>query len=164
MIISAIVATSENGIIGVDNMIPWYLPADLKYFKKVTNGHHVLMGRKCFESIGKPLPGRNNLVLTRNPLYVAQGIKIIHSVMEGIDIAIQNGEEELFIIGGADIYKSTMAVWDKLYFNTIHTNIEGDTKWPEMDWKEWRLESVENHTADEKNKYPYSFSVFDRIK
>jgi dihydrofolate reductase len=162
MIISAIVAASQNGIIGVDNQIPWYLPADLKYFKKVTSGHHVLMGRKCYESIGKALPGRTNLVLTRNPYYLAQGTLVIHTIEEGINIAKQNNETEFFIIGGADVYKSTMHLWDKLYFNTIHSDIEGDTSWPDMDWQDWSLTSVENHEADEKNKFPYSFSVFTK--
>ncbi len=164
MIISAIVAASQNGVIGIDNQIPWYLPADWKYFKKITSGHHVMMGRKCFESIGKPLPGRTNLVLSRNPYYLAQGTEIIHTIEEGIRIAESNNETELFIIGGADVYRSTMHMLDKLYFNTIHAEIEGDTNWPDMDWKAWKLLSVENHEADEKNKYPYSFSVFEKRK
>lgn len=162
MIISAIVAASQNGIIGIDNQIPWHLPADLKYFRKITSGHHVMMGRKCFESIGKPLPGRTNLVLTRNLDYSSEGIKIIHSVDEGIQLAKANGEEELFIIGGADVYKATLGLIDKLYFNTVHANFEGDTHWPEMDWKSWRLISTEFHEPDEKNFYPYSFSVFEK--
>lgn len=121
----------------------WDLPADLKYFKKITSGHHVMMGRKCFESIGKPLPGRTNLVLSRNPYYLAQGTEIIHTIEEGIRIAESNNETELFIIGGADVYRSTMHMLDKLYFNTIHAEIEGDTNWPDMDWKAWKLLSVE---------------------
>lgn len=162
MIISSIVAVSENGVIGKDNKLPWHLPADLKYFKKTTKGHFVLMGRKCFDSIGKPLPGRTNLVLTRNKAFHPEGVVRIHSIDEGIKIAEENGETELFILGGADIFRQTLPIIDKLYFNTVHANFEGDTFWPKTDWTQWTLESSEHFPADEENPYPYSFSVFTR--
>ncbi len=164
MIISTIVAVSENEVIGKNNQLPWHLPADLKYFKKITNGHHVLMGRKCFESIGKPLPGRTNLVLTRNNNYQPDGIVKIHTIDDGINIAKEHGETELFILGGADVFRLTMPVIDKLYFNTIHAEFEGDTFWPKTDWTQWKLDSTEYHDADTNNLFPYSFSVFTRRK
>ena len=105
MIISCIVAMNQDRIIGNDNQIPWYLPADLKYFKKITTGHHILMGRKCYESIGKPLPNRTNIILTRNPYFVVSNCITIHTLEEGILIAKQNKENELFIIGGGEIYE-----------------------------------------------------------
>ncbi len=113
MIISAIVATAHNGVIGKDNEIPWYLPADFAYFKRVTLNHHIIMGRNCYESIGRPLPKRTNVIVTRNPFYIASGCVIVHSVEEGLKLAKENGEEEVFIIGGGEIYKQTMHLMDK---------------------------------------------------
>lgn len=162
MIISSIVAVSENGVIGKDNQLPWHIPADLKYFKKVTKGHHVMMGRKCFESIGKPLPARTNLVLTRNQSFQHDGVVRIHSLTEGIKLARDSGETELFILGGAEIFKQTLPIIDKLYFNTIHGVFEGDTFWPQTDWTQWKLISTEHHPADESNPLACSFSVFTR--
>lgn len=164
MIISAIVACSENGIIGQNNQIPWHLPADWKYFKKITTNHHILMGRKCYESIGKALPGRTNLVLTRNQDFFARDIVTIHSLKQGLKLAEKNDETELFILGGAELYKLSLDICDKIYFNTIHAHFDGDTHWPEMDWKQWKLLSTESFESDEKNIYPYSFSVFERRK
>lgn len=162
MIVSAIVATAENNVIGKDNDIPWYLPADLKYFKKTTSGHHIIMGRKCFQSIGKPLPKRTNIIITRNPFYIVSNCFIANSIEEALSIAYDNGEEEAFILGGGEIYKSSMALWDKLYWTKVDAQVEGDIYFPEVDLKNWQLTSEKHHKKDEKNEYDYSFMVYEK--
>lgn len=164
MLVSAIVATAHNNVIGKDNQIPWYLPADLKYFKKTTLNHHIIMGRNCFESIGKPLPKRTNIILTRNPYYVASNCLVVNSLKEAIEIAFYNGEEEVFIIGGAQIYNQSLSMWDRLYLTEVDLEAEGDVFFPNINLNEWDLSSEEKHDADEKNKFPYTFKVFDRKK
>jgi dihydrofolate reductase len=162
MIISTIVAVAKNNIIGRDNNIPWYLPADLKYFKKVTLDHHIIMGRKCFESIGRPLPKRTNIVITRNPFYVASNCLVTNSVEEALTIARNNGEEEAFIIGGGQIYDMTQDYWDRIYLTDVDLEVEGDIYFPEVDPEKWRLLSEEAHSADEKNEHDYTFKIFER--
>ncbi|MBT8218358.1 MAG: type 3 dihydrofolate reductase [Bacteroidia bacterium] len=162
--ISAIVATARNNVIGKDNDIPWYLPADLKYFKKQTLDHHILMGRKCFESIGRPLPKRTNIVISRNPFFLASNCLVAHSVREGIDLAIANDEEELFIIGGGQIYELTEPLWDRLYLTHVDLYVEGDVLFPDLDMDEWELISETHHKKDEKNEHDYTFKIFERIK
>ena len=164
MIISAIVATARNNVIGKDNDIPWYLPADLKYFKKQTLNHHNVMGRKCFESIGRPLPKRTNIVISRNPYFIASNCLVAHSVSEGIDLAIANDEEELFIIGGGQIYELTEPLWDRLYLTQVDLYVEGDVFFPELNMDEWQLLSETQHKKDEKNEHDYTFKIFERIK
>jgi len=119
MIISTIVAVAKNNVIGKDNDIPWYLPADLKYFKKITTGHHIVMGRKCYESIGRPLPKRTNVVVTRNPFFIATGCVITHNVAEAVQLAEANGEEEVFIIGGGQIYEIALPHVDRIYLTEV---------------------------------------------
>ncbi len=162
MIISTIVAVAKNNIIGKDNDIPWYLPADLKYFKKATLNHHIIMGRKCFESIGRPLPKRTNIVITRNPFYVASNCLVTNSVEEALTIARNNGEEEAFIIGGGQIYDMTQDYWDRIYLTEVDLEVEGDIYFPEVDLEHWQLKSEEAHKADEKNEHDYVFKVFER--
>ncbi|TVQ43238.1 MAG: type 3 dihydrofolate reductase [Saprospirales bacterium] len=162
MTISLIVAISKNRAIGMDNQIPWYLPADLKYFKRTTLGHHILMGRKSYLSIGKPLPKRTNLVLTRNPFFTANGIKVIHSIEEGIALARAAGDDELFIIGGGEIYRQSMDLVDRLYITEVDIETEGDTFFPHIDKTQWKLSSKEAHEADDRNKWNYCFKVYDR--
>lgn len=162
MTISIIVAISENRAIGINNQIPWYLPADLKYFKKTTLGHHILMGRKSYLSIGKPLPKRTNLVLTRNPFFTATGITVIHNLEEGIEIARSSGEEELFIIGGGDIYRQSIDLVDRLYITEVDIQTEGDTFFPEIDLNKWDLISEDYHLADDRNKWNYCFKIYHR--
>lgn len=162
MIISTIVASARNNVIGKDNDIPWYLPADLKYFKKQTLGHHILMGRKCFESIGKPLPKRTNIVLTRNPYFIASNCLVVHTIEEAIDIASANDEEELFIIGGGQVYEMTMHLWDRIYMTDVDLYVEGDVYFPTIDLREWELKSQQDCLPDEKNEYPYSFKIYER--
>ena len=162
MIVSAIVATAKNNIIGKDNNIPWYLPADLKYFKKTTLHHHIIMGRNSFESIGRPLPKRTNIVVTRNPFYVATGCIVVHSIEEGLEIAQNNGETEAFIIGGAQIYKQSLDLWDRLYLTEVDLEVEGDTAFPALDKSQWKEVSREEHTAEGKNEHDFVFRVLER--
>lgn len=163
MIVSAIVATANNNVIGKNNDIPWYLPADLKYFKKTTLNHHIIMGRKSFESIGRPLPKRTNIVISRNPFFVATNCIKASSVEEALTVAHDNGEEEAFIIGGGQIYELSQSYWDRLYLTTVHADIEGDIFFPKIDEEKWKLVSQEAHKADDKNEYDFTFNVLERI-
>ena len=162
MRISTIVAVAANNVIGHENQIPWYLPADLKYFKRTTLNLPILMGRKNFLSIGKPLPNRVNIVVTRDAFFNASGVVVVHSIPEGIELARQAGETELFIIGGGEIYRQCMDLTDRLYITEIETDVEGDVYFPEVDTETWKLISEERHDPDDRNKYAYSFKVYDR--
>ena len=162
MTISAIVATAKNGIIGKDNQIPWYLPADFAYFKRITLNHHIIMGRNCYESIGRPLPKRTNIIVSRNPFYIATGCLTVHSIEEALKIIKQNVETEAFIIGGGEIYKQTMHLLDKIYLTEVDLDTEGDVFFPEILLKDWRLVSEEKHFKDEKNAYDYVFKIYER--
>jgi dihydrofolate reductase len=164
MKISAIVACAEEHVIGLNNQIPWYLPADLAYFKKITSGHHILMGRNCFESIGKPLPKRTNIVITRNPFFMASGCLVAHSIQEAIALARENGETEAFIIGGGEIYQQSVHLWDKLYYTEVDLKTEGDVFFPEIAPRDWRLVSEEVKEPDEKNAFRYTFKVYEKLK
>lgn len=163
MTISAIIAMSKNRVIGKDNQIPWHLSADLKYFKRTTLHHHIIMGRKTFLSIGNPLPKRTNIVLTRNPFFIASNVLVATSIEDGLQLARDNGEEEAFIIGGGEIYRQSMPYLDKIYLTLIDVEVEGDVFFPELDETQWKLISEEAHDADEKNEYNYSFLVYERI-
>ena len=164
MIISCIVAVANNNVIGKDNDIPWYLPADLKYFKKTTLGHHIIMGRNCYESIGKPLPKRTNVILTRDPFYISSSCLVAHSIEEGLSLAHENEEVEAFIIGGGEIYKQSIQYWDKLYLTKVDLDVAGDVFFPEIDPKDWDLVSEEKHVKDDKNEYNYTFLTYLRKK
>ncbi len=163
MIVSAIVAAASNGVIGRDNQIPWRLSGDLKYFKRTTLGHFVIMGRNSFDSIGRPLPKRTNVVITRNPFFIATDCLIARSVEEALTLALDHGEQEAFILGGGEIYRQSMQYWDKLYLTRVEADVEGDVFFPEPAWEEWRLISSESHPADEKNDFPFRFEVYQRI-
>ncbi len=151
---------AENRVIGVNNTLPWRLPADLRHFRQLTTGHHVIMGRRNYESIGKPLPDRTNIVITRNPAYQAPGCRVKHSLVD----ALQNTQDdpEVFIIGGAEIYRQAIAGADRIYLTLVHADISGDTFFPEFDAREWRETGRARHEADEKNPYAYSFVTYDR--
>jgi dihydrofolate reductase len=169
MIISTIVATAHDLVIGKDNQIPWYLPADLQYFKRITLNHHIIMGRNCYESIGRPLPKRTNIIVTRNPFYIATGCITAHSIEEALRIAEQNGEEETFIIGGGEIYTQSAKFWDRIYWTDVDLEIEkgGNTErvvfFPKIDLNEWALISEEKHAKDDKNDYDFAFKVFEKV-
>jgi dihydrofolate reductase len=151
---------SRNRVIGRNNTLPWRMPADLQHFRRVTTGHHIIMGRKNHEDIGKPLPGRTNIVITRQTDYPAPGCLVVHSVRDALAAAA--GDSEVFIIGGAMLYEQTLALADRLYITEIDADIEGDTFFPEFDRAEWREDCREIHGADENNPYPYSFITLAR--
>ena len=159
--ISFLVAMDKNRVMGIDNRLPWRLPADVKFFKEVTMGHPVVMGRKTYDSIGKPLPGRENIILTRNVDYQPEGCKVIHTVEESIEY-MKNKNDEVFVIGGAQLFKELFPVADRLYITEIHHEFEGDTFFPEFEESEWTLSSSEKGIKDEKNPYDYFFHVYDR--
>jgi dihydrofolate reductase len=158
-LISLLVAMDKNRLIGVNNQLPWRLPADLAYFKKVTMGHPIVMGRKTFESIGKPLPGRKNIIITRNPHYQAENCEVYNSLSEAVQ---QYQDENVFVIGGAQIFNESLPFADKLYVTFIDHEFTGDTYFPEINWSEWELESAAPGVTDEKNPYAYQFKVFVR--
>ena len=167
MTVSLIVAVSENGVIGKDNDLIWHLPKDMRFFKETTMGHHVIMGRKNFESIPhkfRPLPHRTNIVITRQSDYKAEGSIVVNSVEASLEIARENGDTEPFIIGGGQIYKLAIEanLVDKIYLTKIHHTFEGDTFFPELqtDWKE--MERID-HKTDEKHAHDYSFLTFEKI-
>jgi len=162
MIVSAIVAVSRNGVIGKDNDLPWHLPTDMKYFKRTTLGHHVIMGRKNFVAMGRPLPGRTNVVITRNPDFTAGGSPVVHSVEEALKLAEQNGEAEAFIIGGGEIYAASMALWDRLYLTRVEAEVEGDVFFPDWEASDWHKVYEEAFPADEKNEYPFTILQYER--
>ena len=163
MVISAIVAVSKNGVIGKGNQIPWYLPEDLKYFKKVTLGHPVIMGRKSFLSIGRPLPKRTNIIVTRDPFFVVSGCIVVNTLEEALEWAMKEADEELFIIGGGEIFEQSMPYWDKLYLTEVDLVVEdGEVFFPPINREEWQLTWEEHHEPDEKNEHAYTFQVFER--
>lgn len=165
MIISAIVAVSKNGVIGKGNDIPWYLSADLKYFKRQTLRHHIIMGRKTFQSIGRPLPKRTNVVITRDPFFIASNCLIANSLEKALAIALDNSEEETFIIGGGQIYELSFPYLDRIYYTEVNVEIsDGEVFFPEIKPEEWMLASENPHRADEKNEYDYNFKIFERKK
>ena len=155
-IISAIVAMSENQVIGRDNQLPWHLPADLKHFKQITLNHTILMGRKTYESIGKPLPNRRNVILTQDSSFKAAGCEIVHGLPSALAF------EDLYIIGGAQVFELCWPYIHRLYLTLIHQQIEGDAFFPSLDLKQWRLVSREDHQADAQNAFEYSFLVFEK--
>jgi dihydrofolate reductase len=158
-ILSFVVAMARNGVIGKDNGLPWRLPADLRHFKAVTLGKPIIMGRKTFESIGRPLPGRTNIVVTRDPACQAEGCLVAHSIEAALEAA--GDAEEVMIIGGADFYRQLLPRADRIYLTLIDAEIEGDTWFPELDENRWRERSREDHAADADNPYPYSFIVLE---
>lgn len=158
--ISIIVAMSENRVIGKDNKLIWHLPADLKRFKQLTMGHHVIMGRKTFESIGRVLPGRTFIIVTRQKDFQFPGCLVADSIEKAIELC--KNDAESFIIGGAQIYNQALPLADKIYLTQIHQSFEGDVFFPEINKEEWNITLQENHKADEKNLYAYSFVDYER--
>lgn len=163
MIVSTIVAVAENNVIGKDNDIPWYLPADLKYFKKKTLNHHIIMGKNCYYSIGRPLPKRTNVVLSRDPYFTVSNCIVAHSIEDALESAMRNGEHEVFIIGGGQIYEQSQKYWDRIYLTEVDLKVEGDIFFPEVKEEEWKLISSETHEPDEKNEHRYTFKLFERV-
>jgi dihydrofolate reductase len=163
MTLSIIAAVANNNVIGRDNQLPWHMPADLKWFKTLTSGHHLLMGRRTYESVGKPLPGRITVVITRSAGYAPDGVAIARSLDEAISKAEAAGDPEIFIGGGAEIFNQVLHRANRMYLTRIHTEPEGDTFFPEFDdVNEWHLVDSEHHEADERNPHPYSFLTYER--
>ena len=161
--LSLIVATANNRVIGKDNDMPWHLPADLAYFKKTTLGKPIIMGRKTYESIGRPLPGRRNIVISRNTGYSAEGIEVVASVDEAL--ALVRGVEEVMVIGGGAIYAHCLPAATRLYVTHIHADIDGDTQFPEFDIvNDWKKLTNEHFKANDKNVYDLDFSVYQRVE
>lgn len=162
MIISLIVAISSNNVIGKDNKLPWHLPEDLKYFKNITWAMPVVMGRKTFSSLGKPLAGRKNIVITRQPGWQAEGVTVVNSFEEAVSIAMNEEVKEIFIIGGAEIFKAAIPLVKRMYITRIHHDFEGDIFFPDFSREEWKRVSVRDCLPDEKNRYAYSFEIWER--
>lgn len=160
--ISVIVAVSRTGTIGCANKLLWHISEDLKRFKAITTGHPVVMGRKTFESIGRPLPGRTNVVITRNPGYRVDGAVTVHSLEEAIGMF--PADEEVFIIGGGEIYAQSMPVADRLYLTVVDADYNGDTVFPKWDKSKWREVSREEYARGEKFEHPFAFIDYERIR
>jgi dihydrofolate reductase len=164
MKISLIVAVSRNGAIGLNNQLPWYLPEDLKYFKSVTMGKPLIMGRKTFDSIGRPLPGRANIVLTRDPQWTSDGVEVVQSVEQALlagEIACEAADvDEIMVIGGEQIYRMTLDLADRIYLTQVDTDVEGDAFFPDIDLNNWSQTRVK--LPEIIDKHPYQFLVLDR--
>lgn len=162
MRVSLIAAVAENGVIGRGGQLPWRLKADLQRFKELTMGHTIIMGRKTWESIGRPLPGRRMVVITRQPGYQAEGVSVVGSIEDAFEMARSAGDDEAFVIGGAEVYALALPYVDGLYLTRVHANIDGDTTFPTIDWSDWRQTTNEPHAADEQNDHDFSFQVYER--
>jgi dihydrofolate reductase len=162
MKLALIVAMDEQGVIGKENDLPWHLSADLQYFRRVTMGKPIVMGRNTHESIGRPLPGRRNIVITRQPDFQADGCEVVFSIDEAL--ALCKDEAEAMIMGGASLYEQTLPLVDTLYLTRVHAKVEGDTWFPDWSEEDWLLVSREDHQADDKNEFDYSFLQYHRIK
>lgn len=162
MRISLLLAASENNVIGKDNKLPWHLPEDLKYFKNLTWGLPILMGRKTFDSIGKPLPGRKSIVITRNNDWRYDDVVVVHSLEEAMKAAESFGAKETFVIGGAEVFNLALPAANRMYLTRIHQRFEGDVFFPEISENEWQIASSRFCPADEKNFYDHTFQVWER--
>ncbi len=159
MIKTIIVAAASNGVIGDGARIPWRLPADLKRFKQLTMGHWLVMGRKTFESIGRPLPGRTTVVVTRGDFAAPEGVRVAHSIDEAL--ALAQGDE-VFICGGAEIYRQTLQIADRVHFTRIEQAFEGDVVFPDVDWSTWRVAARERHEATAEIPFAYEFIDYEK--
>lgn len=163
MRVSIIAAVSTNGVIGRGNGLPWRQSTDLKRLKALTMGHHYIQGRKTYDTVGRPLPGRTNLVITRQSDFRPEGIVVVHSLADALRVAREAGDDEAFVAGGAQIFEQALHGADRMYLTRIHADVEGDTFFPEFDdVSEWRLTDAEHFDADEKNQYPFSFLTYER--
>ena len=159
MTVTIVVAIAENNAIGKDNKLLWYLPNDLKHFKEITTGGTVIMGRKTYESVGKPLPKRRNIIITRQNITI-EGCEVVNSIEAAL--ALCKTEKEVFIVGGAEIYKQAMPLTDRIYLTIVHSKFEADSFFPVIKSDEWSEVFHERHEVDEKNNIPYSFITLER--
>ena len=160
--LSIIVAVAKNQVIGQQGDLPWRLSDDLKRFKRITMGHHLVMGRKTYESIGRPLPGRTSIVLTNDQDYQAEGCFIANSVDEALQLS--KDDTAVFVIGGAQVYRSFLPVADRLHWTAVMADVTGDTFFPAVDWSEWKMTSESHHSANEKNQFDTVYKIFARIQ
>lgn len=164
MKLSILVAISENGVIGRDGSLPWRLPDELKYVKQTTMGHTLLMGRKTYESIGKPLPGRTSIVVSRNPAYQPHPeVIVVDGFQAGIDAAEKRGETQVFVFGGESIYAEALASADRLVLTRVHAEVDGDAHFPAFDAGDWKLTSESRHPQDDRHAHAFTLQVFDRV-
>ncbi len=163
MRVSIVVAVSENGVIGRGGGLPWHLGDDLRRFKQLTMGHTLVMGRRTWESIGRPLPGRRMIVVTRQADYRADGIETAAGIDAALRLAEAAGEDEVFIVGGAEVYATALPLATRLHLTRVHADVDGDTRFPNVDWSQWRQVSSERHDADTKNDHPFSVKVYQRV-
>ena len=159
--LSMIVAMARNRVIGADGKIPWHLPNELQLFKSVTMGHHIIMGRKTYESIGRLLPGRTTVIVTRQKDYTAAGAKIAHTLEQAV--ALCAGDSEIFVIGGGELYRAAMPIADRLYLTVVDAEPAGDTQMPEFNHAEWQLQSTKQYSRDERHAHDSRFEVHDRV-
>lgn len=164
MAISLIVAASENNVIGKDNKLIWHLPNDMKFFKNTTWGMPLIMGRKTYQSMDKPLPGRINIVITRQKDWKAEGVVVAKDIGQAIERAKETNCKEIFIAGGGEIFKQSMELADRIYMTRVHAVLEGDTFFPEIDKAIWELTDNEDFGTDERHAYAYSFQVWEKLK
>jgi len=161
-LVSLIVAMTRDGVIGRDNAMPWHLPDDLKHFKALTMGKPMLMGRKTFDSIGKPLPGRTSLVLTRDPKWRAAGVTVVRSLDDALEAVA--GAAELCVVGGAEVFRLALPIAHRMHLTRIHANIAGNTVFPAFDESEWRESERAEHAMDARHEYPMTFSTLERVR
>jgi len=152
---------SENRVIGRNNALPWHLPADMKFFKTITMGHTVIMGRKTFDTMGKPLPGRRNIVVTRDPSWRSDGVEVAAGLASAIELT--EGETEVFIAGGGEIFRQALDHAGRIYLTVVHTEVTGDAYFPAIDPSEWTLVSEKTHSADERNAFAMTFRRYERV-
>lgn len=160
--IAMVVAASTNNVIGKNNQLVWNLPNDTRFFKNITWGFPVIMGRKTFEALGKPLAGRTNIVITRQSNWTAEGTTTAKDLEDAVAKAAATNAKQLFVIGGGEIYKQSMPIADTIYITRVHTTVEGDAHFPVIEAHEWQLESNEDFPADEKHAFAYSFQVWKK--
>jgi dihydrofolate reductase len=156
--LNMIVAMARNRVIGIDNKLPWHIPGELKYFKDLTMGHHIIMGRKTYESIGRPLPGRTTIIVSRDADYVQEGCLVAHSLQEAVRLS--DGDEQVFFVGGSSLYEQALPLADRLYITEIQADYAGDAHFPEFDRTVWREESREHRVAE--NGLAFDYVVYDR--
>jgi len=161
MKLSLVVAMDENRVIGIDEGLPWHLSSDLKYFRDITMGKPIVMGRKTHESIGRPLPGRRNIVVTRNGVFEAPGCDVVTSLEAALKLV--DDVPEVMMVGGASLYLDTLPLADHIYMTEVHAEVQGDTWFPEIDPEQWIELSRTAFSADENNEYDYSFVVYERV-
>jgi dihydrofolate reductase len=159
--ISLVVATDLNGVIGRDNRLPWHLPADLARFKSITMGKPMIMGRRTWESIGRPLPGRRSIVLTRRRDFEAEGASVAHTLEEALALAAP--ADEVMVVGGADVFGAFLARADRIYWTEVLTRVDGDVRFPALDLAAWREIERHEHAADDRNAFPTRFRILERV-